>query len=558
MFEEVELVIVEGEEGIGKTVFLSQFANKYPDQAICLFIRPTSRSAYDESYLCQVLSEQIYWVNRGEPLDVTPADLYFLRSQTNILQKIALRRRTIFYFIIDGLMDIPKEDSILYEIILKDLLPIGFKGFRFMLAGDSSIIATYLHKSTSYKTFCLVPFSLDDTMKFMSDLNIQRADAEEIHRMCRRTPGKLASVRRMLKSGQSLQSILDEDPDRLPDFIAIEWREIRPGMTFERALLATVCFAQKLYTTGDIADIHSVDVECLINRIQALSFLYVDPNTAEVAFISEAHRRYAANQLRDLKEDATNLLIDHLLKNADSAMSLTYLPTYYEQAGKLGELINFLTPDHFAMLVERSQSFGTLQQTADLGLKTAAKIPNYEALIRFSMQKSVLSELRGTDIWRSEIEARMALKDYDSALALAHSAILKEDRVRLLTIVARIMHEQGRVPDQELIDQISLLYDQIDKANLGEKAIEMATDLMFTNPDLAIRMVEHGTSTSPDENALDLALARLSISALRSTRNESATSIQAIENVSSRIRDPKVQELTNVGLPANEYLVIEK
>lgn len=44
---ETQVVGVEGEEGIGKTVLLAQFANRNSLNTISIFIRPASRWGYD-------------------------------------------------------------------------------------------------------------------------------------------------------------------------------------------------------------------------------------------------------------------------------------------------------------------------------------------------------------------------------------------------------------------------------------------------------------------------------------------------------------------------------
>lgn len=545
IFEDSHVVVVEGEEGIGRTTLLAQFAKRYPETAISLFMRPTSRLAYAQEYLRQILCEQIHWINKGEIIDCFSSDEAFLRTELSLLQRLSQKRRTNYYFIIDGLNDIPNEDSRLQDAILKDMLPLGLKGFRFLLSGDLTQISKSLHRSLQSKSFPLPKFSLDDTEKYLRDLNLSRQSSEEVYRMCHKVPGNLASVRRMLLSGYTLQSILDEDPERLPDFLAIEWRKMLPITGDLKTLLAIIAYARKSYTVGDLAAITLCDLNRIVDMLEGLRIVSVNSDNKEVQFVSEAHRRYAAKQLHDLKEKATDLLIDHLLKDTNSEMALSYLPAYYEQAGKLNDLISCLTPDHFTKLIEQSHSLSPLQQRAELGIRTAWKISHNEALVRFSMQKSMLNKLRNTDIWRSEIEARMSLNEYDSALVLTQSAVLKEDRLRLLAIVAKIKHEQGIPVEQELTEQICLLYEQLDQKALGEVAFEIAADLICINPDLAIKIVESSSTVGDDESAVDWAFAKLSIAALSEGKSKPHHSIDAVEKVRSRIKNPKAHQLTD-------------
>src|SRR5208283_5900478 len=73
-------VTTEGDEGIGKTTLLAQFARRHATNALSLFIKPTSRLAYSPDYLRLVLSEQLYWVLYQETLAADAVDEVFLRT----------------------------------------------------------------------------------------------------------------------------------------------------------------------------------------------------------------------------------------------------------------------------------------------------------------------------------------------------------------------------------------------------------------------------------------------------------------------------------------------
>lgn len=533
------LIVIEGVEGIGKTTLLAQYAKRYPHHALSLFIKPSSRLAYAPEYLKLDLSEQIHWILYKEVFDSKLADESFLHTQLPILQKRAQKNLKPFYFIIDGLHDIPKEDSRIKDIILKDILPIGLKWFYFLLSGDLKQLCGDMHKSVSCKSFPLPTFSVYETEKYLKDLDVTRQEFEDVCKICKGIPGHLAIVRRMLQSGANIKSILDEDPDKLPDFLAMECRKIKEASYDQKKILAVIAYGRKTYSIDELARILALEKSTIEGFLLGLGIVTIDSQKTQVCFISEAHRKYATKQLHDLKEEVNNLLIDDLLKDANSDTALLYLPDHYEQAGRLNELLDYLTPDYFTKVLEHSQSMNSIQHRADLGLTTARKLERDGALVRFSLQKSIITELEGIEIWRSEIEARMALKDYDAAMALAQSAVLKEDRLHLLTIIAKIKQEQGLLLEQELMEQIRLLYDQVDKIALGDRAIEIASDLIYSDPDLAINMVETATSTNETKDTLDWAFAKLSIAALNANRDRTQY-LDAFEKTHSRIKDPKI------------------
>ena len=252
---DTSLIIVEGAEGMGKTTLLAQYARRYPNQAISLFLRPISRLAYAPEYLSLVLLEQINWALTGNVPGADTPDSSHLAAQLFGLQKKALKTRTPFYFIVDGLDDIPSDDARSLEAILTDLLPLGLSGFRFLMTGNATRLTPVLHRKVPLKPFQIPMLTLGETLKYLDGLGLEADAATDLHRMCKAVPGHLAITRRILLAGNSVQSILEEDPDNLPDFLAIEWRCVAGADPFQRQLLAVVAYGRRPYATAELAEI---------------------------------------------------------------------------------------------------------------------------------------------------------------------------------------------------------------------------------------------------------------------------------------------------------------
>jgi len=537
IFLDRPIVTVEGPEGIGKTTLLAQYARRSPDTSISLFIQPLSRLSYAADYIRLVLLEQIHWILAKAPLLAETIHDTELATQIPILQKRALRGKTSFTFVIDGLEDIPVDDVRSLETILRDILPLGFSGFRFLLSGDLTRLSSVFGKSLPAKSFPLPPFSLDDTIKYLADLQRDTQAVEDLRRLCKGVPGHLAVVRRLLLTGTSVDQLLDEDLSGLPDFLAVEWNSLRAAPPDERLLLAIVAFGRKPYTLRELAAIAgrtTEDVHALVHRASVLT---VEPPSGSVTFVSNAHRQYAVRALRDNRDAATDLIIQNLLRSADPDLPLVELPAYLEQAGRLPELLEYLTPDHFSRLLDKSQSLAAVHRRADLGLRTAKKVYREEDIFKFSLHKAILSALDAAAVWRSEIEARMSLGDSSAALALAHSVKAREDRLQLLAAVARRQAEAGAPVDPALQEQITLLIGQVDLTSIADHAVDIASDLTSFDPDLAIRVVEQATATENDPNALDRALTGLSFATLDSTTPR-PLSRSVFEITSSKVKDP--------------------
>jgi hypothetical protein len=146
---DTQLLVIEGGEGIGKTMLLTQFAKKYPNQTFSLFIKPTSHWTYDPSFLLLDLCSQIYWALYQKELhELNQIDDGFLRVSIFHLQ--SRTRRKPYYFLIDGLEDIPEEESHVREAIL-EMLPFGLSGFRFLLTGDLRHLSPLIPKEVPGK-----------------------------------------------------------------------------------------------------------------------------------------------------------------------------------------------------------------------------------------------------------------------------------------------------------------------------------------------------------------------------------------------------------------------
>src|SRR5262249_14061698 len=166
------------------------------------------------------------------------------------------------------------------------------------------------------------------------------------------------------------------------------------------------------------------------------------------------------------------------------------LPGYLYKAGRLDELLQYLSPGYLEKTLQHSQSLAPVKQKVDLGVQVSLDLSRDSDLVRFSIHKSALMQLDTADVWKAEIEARIALDDFPTAIGLAQSAGLKEDRLHLLAVVAKGRRQKGLAPEAELIESIKLLYGQIDKRQLGKRAFKIASDLVYTNPALAVELVE--------------------------------------------------------------------
>lgn len=559
MFEgDTRVAVVEGTDGIGKTTLLAQFAKRHPHNALSLFVTYTSQWAYDPKALKVNLYNQILWVLYKEemPASEDVEDGWLLNSYLD-LNKKGQRNKELYYFVLDGLDEFPKKEDVARQLIL-NILPIGFSNFRFLLTGDISQLSKQLPPKVPSKPFPLPTFTLDDTIRYFGELLADRSAIEEVYKLCAKLPGHLSSVRRILESGSTVEELLQGDPRKSPNFFDVEWRKVNTSDTDQLNILAILAHDRKRHFIKHIARVIKSSSERVGEAIKPLNFIDVNAETNEIGFVSEAFRKFAANKLLHLKGNINQLLINDLLETPDSNEALTYLPAYYEQSGDYDKVLDYLSGEHFVKMLESSQSLNPIQLQAELGVNTSRRHGRDWDLIRFSIQKSALTEFADSEAWRPELEARVALGNYQSALAIAQSIVLKEDRLHALAVVARKKRELGEPTDQDLLNQLRLIYNDLDPKTLASRATEIAADLIYSLPDLAIDLVEKAAEVNPSENSLDWSLATLSISALQVNLDQSlktdAENPDASERIQSKIKDPRARRYSaTASLLFKEY-----
>jgi hypothetical protein len=229
MLESLDLVIVEGKEGIGKTTLLAQFAKRHESQAISIFISPTSCYTYDLANIRFEFCNQMHWILYKDDLQEEEASESLMNKHLMRLSCLAKRHKETFYFVIDGLCDIPDRDSHIRESLFS-MLPLGSQRFRFLISGDANQFLTFEH-TIRCKPFPMSGFTLEQTIKYLEggNVGIAQRSIQEIWRTCRGNPAYLASIRRLLLSGEiSIQVLMKELPSKLPELFEIEWRKVNP------------------------------------------------------------------------------------------------------------------------------------------------------------------------------------------------------------------------------------------------------------------------------------------------------------------------------------------
>ncbi|MBB4635621.1 AAA family ATPase [Longimicrobium terrae] len=539
---DIEIVVVEGQEGIGKSTLLHQFHNEHRDRTVAVYLTVASRWAYDPQQIASDIHSQISDLlhDGGEPPVAEQVDQVALQKLYAALRRKARKDGMPFYFIVDGLEDIPSTDEGSRTLII-DLLPFGMEGFRFLLSGRTAEELPLRSATRNLvKGYPLSSFSSDEAARFLESFELTPAQREEIVRVTGAVPGKLASIRRLLLTGQTPEQLLAQLPEQLPDLFRLEWSTVDDADHEQVLLLAILAHEPRSYSRAELAEIAQLATSHVETKLEGLGFLSCD-SEGYYRFVSEAHRRFASTRVQHLRLEVNELLIAFFTRDPESPQALAHLPTYFTSADRLIDLVQYLSPERFARLYRQTTSLSSVQSQADQGIKAAQQLGRDGDLVRFTFQKAAIVEIASSRTGVAEVRARTAVGDYDTALALAEAAQRRDVRFRLLAAIARARKEQELPPDQDLLDRIKVLYTTLEDDATGEQVLEAAGDLFHVSPELALEVVSKAPGNE-GENALDWARTRLSIQAELTVGDPSAK--KQARQLQDQIKNPALRRLS--------------
>lgn len=539
-----DVLLVEGDEGVGKTVLLSQFAKRHRQNTISLFLRPASLAAIDPTYISVVLAEQLHWMLYGEALHAEFVSERSLQNYFASLDRRLHRANKKCFVVVDGLEDETFWRQNFGESILAGLLPLGMNSYKYLITDRNNRIASRLHASIKVRPYYLSFCSFDEAKRYLSGLDLAEADIQELYKACRKNFGRLADVRRLIQSGTPQEKLLTE---AFPDFFDLEWHSIEGQPGWIEQVLAVVAFAQCPYVAQTIAEIVDYPEEDVRAALRCMTFLLVDNDSGEVTFCSEAHRRFAQAKLRAVRDLTLANLIEHH-RHFSTATQLSPLPQYFHDAQKHNELLAHLNTKYFLGIASSTQSLTALERATRLGIDSGSVLEDPSALIRFCTQAGFLAEVRAAETSRAEIRARIQLGDRQLAIALAERASLKEDRLALLVAAAAALKKYSGESDTVVLNQIESLCDQVDFEALGDRTIEIASELVTVNPDLSFKMIQRSAHSNQNAASIDEAFAKLTFHAI-AARNDRRDVVATADHARAKVKDPLLQQfLMSVSL----------
>lgn len=531
---ERKVILLEGSDGSGKTTLMAEFAHQFPDRAFTFFVASDYWGSSPRWFLMEMCAQmhQAIGTEPLEDLDQLPDSRLMTRFAT-LYRRVGERARVEqvpFFFVVDGL-DWVKDDY--GQLSIVDLLPTDLPRNVYLLISSSR-----QHRfNFQYSRESVMPFAPSETEAYLQDLQLTKEQLRIVHDISGGTPGYLAQIRRGLHAGDVIDDYVAQLPRSLAELLAHEWEGASIEDDIVVRILAILAYSTArvgLRELSQIVEASEEDVQEMVAQVPMIVVL--DNPERTVKFVTDTHHKYAIQRLAAHRLDAMELLISHYQRDPFSRSALYELPVLYKETESYEALRQLISADYLVQILrDGSPELSLIRRNAQLVADAALASQDWNTLAEFAVIGSAISTVTRGATAAAEIEALLTLGDYDQALKISYNSILLEDRLEMLGMCARYMKQEGIPFPTDLLGELAHLVSAVTPTGIShERAIEIAADLFYVNPQSAMELVDKVSDTAGHGSAMDEILAVLS---LRLSEKEDFAS-QLGEHISDeRIRD---------------------
>lgn len=491
-FKDHTVVCLAGEDGIGMTTFLSQFARKHSDNCVSYFYNGFDRLQLDTEVMERDITEQLYWFANSCncPSDVKQVnDVY-----TKVIKQLKQTKEGVMYFVFDGFDDIPSEHK---ENICKLIEKLQWEKARFLLSGKKEQIEGLFKqtKKWSVTEVTLLRFSEAETNAYFSSVmpDLSKEHLQVLYKISRGNASRMNELRTKYLCNGRLEELMQADIDGDSDLNQEDFEKIcdddNPSVILLFALLAYAEFEFKVDYVAQVLEVSTDDVRALAE--QYADYIQIKEDDT-ICLLSVAFRKYLCERLQVYKSDVEMRQI-RILEGARVGDIYTMaLPSLYKSQGQYDSLIKYLNADNVQTFLAEGHSQAALNVQCRFGFEACAAMPDKHLASRFrySLNKAASREIERNELWDHEISALIAIGQHAKALALAHTVYLSEERLKCYLLIAR--KPDGLSPDDQAVlkDHIRQLVDEIDFEDIPEKSMELAKLLFPIDYKAAIDIVD--------------------------------------------------------------------
>ena len=489
--KEHNILCLTGEEGVGLTTLLAQFARTHSENCVCYFYDGFERIRLEPEIMEKSIVEQLSWFVNGVNYSKIPyckiADIY-----SNVIRKLKQIDKPL-YFVFDGFDKVPAENFDGIKRILGNLL---WAKARFIFTGNPTNIMNFFSKNASLKYYHneVMCFGEADVKEYFRSF---KAGLDELHlvklyEITRGNAHRMAVISQKFMSEDQFEHLMTSGITGESDLYDEDLRKIiHTEGSFVKELFALFTYAEFPLTLSMISCVFGKKEEDIMTTINEYSAFIV--KKSEICKLkSEGFRKYLNERLVDFRQSVELKLIK-VLENGDNSMKYSsYIPAIYKSLNQTDKLINYLNSDNIHRIFVNRQSQAALNLQCDYGYTACRDVEGkyMSNIFQFALTKSTSREIENNELWDNEIEALLAVDKFEQALVLAQNIYLLEERLKAFLLIARKKKEM-KVSDYDVVNEnIHQLIKLIDFENIPNKGIELAKLLMPFDYEAAVKIID--------------------------------------------------------------------
>lgn len=539
-----DVFFLDADEGTGVTTTLAMFAKQNKFNCITYFNNGLVKFLLDPAFIEQSLIRQLYFFINDIQINEEEASRWSIQAlYVRLREKVRKTGKTL-YFVFDGFNDIPAE-SVDNIRMLMETLPWGIG--KFVFSGKYENIEKFLPKKIKcHPNQTLQRFSKYEIITFFKEIqsNLSQDDYESLYRISGSKGTQLQAMLAYYEKHQSFVPILQMDDNLASDLYAYNFTTIEKSENTVQAqkVLAMVAFIGVRQTRETLCYTLSMSIDDLEKVLSTCSD-YLIVRDGYVVFNTESNQRFICNRLQKLRRDIILLYIQKNKAINDNPEVISNMPVLFKSVNDKRGLVDYLNSDIVLRNLAQQQTQAALNEQCELGFSSCSMNDSTQTpqIFRFSLHKSISREIEINELWDNQIEALLAVGQYDTALSMALTVYLKEERLKALLLIAR---KRKTIPSplmEEVRSNITLLVNEIDFEHIPDKSMEIVKLMFPFDYRIAVDIIERVAEVSKNRFPIDKLYSLLSMTSYQECDNGNGDKFDIL---SSKIENEEMRRMT--------------
>jgi hypothetical protein len=543
------ILCLYGDEGVGVTTLLAQFAKTHGANCVSYFYNGLDSLLLNKETMNQSIIEQLYWYIRGEKLDNHFSSSISLNYICAPLYKKLRKSDQPLYFVFDGFDDLPSDKIGEVKQFFENMF---WNDGRFIFSGKKENIEKIIptNKKLSISENEILNFDEAAVKDYFRkiDSSIDEDGLAHLYSITRGLGSRMNYVMKRYVQTDRLNELLSFDYTGDSDLYKDDYQHIfdkASAVTYN--FYGTLAFAGMPLDTSILSEILSQNIEETEELLKKNKDFVVISENGLCRFRDEGFHKYLKDKLKESKR-RIELNILHVLQRPNHVTAYcSTIPSLMVSLNETDSLLAFLSMENVQQILVSQKSQAALNEQCDYGYRACQEKPekNYAKLFRFILNKSTSREIENNELWDNELEALLATGHSDQAITLAQDIYLSEERLKSFLLIA---HKKDCISaaNYEIVrTNINRLVDAIQFEKIPEKAIELAKLLLPIDYKKAMGIVDRVTTSNKEAINADKVYTLMSLMAYKT--GDDTGNVTNFDLVSDKIEDEELRSFTHAA-----------